>query len=92
MLHFIAGLWHSLTATGRLLVLGATEAWGFWLATIPLLLVVLFAASMLNGVVWRLIEGRLRPHLRDKDAEAALRTEVLWLSPRVPTRPGELFS
>lgn len=79
MLHFIAGLWRSLTATGRLLVLGAGEAWGFWLATIPLLLTVLFAASMLNGLAWRMIEGRLRPKLRDRDAEAALRAEIARL-------------
>ncbi len=72
-------IWHSLTAAGRLLVLGATEAWGFWLTTIPLLLVVLFAASMLNGVAWRLIEGQLRPKLRDRDAEAALRAEITRL-------------
>ncbi len=75
----MVALWHSLTATGRLLVLGATEAWGFWLTTIPLLLVILFAASMFNGVVWRMIEGRLRPHLRDKDAEAQLRAEITRL-------------
>jgi uncharacterized membrane protein (UPF0127 family) len=73
------GIWNALTATGRLLVLGATEAWGFWLATIPLVLLFLFIASMLNGIVWRMIEGRLKPKLRDREAEAKLNATIVNL-------------
>jgi hypothetical protein len=73
---FFIGIWRALTATGRLLFLGATEAWGFWLTTIPLLLVILFAATICNGIAWRLIEGRLHPKMRDKETEARLREEI----------------
>lgn len=66
-------IWRSLTATGRLLVLGATEAWGFWLATIPLVLVLLFIATLLNGIFWRIIEGHLRPKAQRHDAVVRLR-------------------
>lgn len=73
---FFVGIWRALTAVTRLLFLGATEAWGFWLLSIPLLLVILFVAMMVNGIVWRMIESRLHPKMRDKEAEARLREEI----------------
>jgi hypothetical protein len=79
MAQFFVGIWRALTATGRLFFLGATEAWGFWLTTIPLLLVVLFAATICNGITWRLIEGRLHPKMRDKEMEAKFREEIARL-------------
>jgi hypothetical protein len=79
MAEFFIRIWRALTATGRLLFLGATEAWGFWSTTLLLLSVVFFAVHIAGGITWRLIEGRLRPKLRDEEVEALLRAEIRGL-------------
>ncbi len=72
----LAQFWHALTAAGRLFALGAVEAWGFWSTTLLLLGLFIFSMETAGGIFWRLIEGRLRPKLRDRDAEALLRGEI----------------
>lgn len=76
MAQLFVNFWHALTAAGRSFALGTVEAWGFWSTTLLLLLVILFAATMINGIVWRLIEGRLRPKMRDQETEAKLRSTI----------------
>jgi hypothetical protein len=76
MAAFIVGIWRALTATGRLLFLGATEAWGYWSATLLLLCVVFFAVHLAGGVFWRFIEGRLHPKVASPEALAQLRRIV----------------
>lgn len=79
MAQLFVNFWHALTAAGRSFALGTVEAWGFWSTTLLLLLVILFAATMINGIVWRAIEGRLRPKMRDRETETKLRKDILRL-------------
>lgn len=76
MAEFFVRAWHALTAAGRMFALGTFEAVGFWSTTLLLLGVFIFSMEIAGGVAWRMIEGRLRPKLRDKDAEARLHAEI----------------
>lgn len=76
MAELFTGFWNALTAAGRLLALGSLEAWGFWSTTLLLLGLLIYLEEIAGGITWRLIEGRLRPKLRDKEAEGRLREEI----------------
>ncbi len=76
MAEFFIRFWHALTAAGKMFALGTVEAVGFWSTTLLLLGIFIFSMEIAGGVAWRMIEGRLRPHLRDRDAEARLKAEI----------------
>ena len=81
---FFIRIWYVLTAAGRSFALGSIEAWGFWTTTLLLLGVLIYLLEIAGGVTWRLIEGRLRPKLRDQEAAARLRQAILAMK-------GELY-
>jgi hypothetical protein len=83
MAEFFIRIWHALTAAGRSFSLGATEAWGFWSTTLLLLTTVLYLVHIAGGITWRLIEGRMRPKMRDKETETRLREEIRDLKARL---------
>jgi hypothetical protein len=73
---FFIRIWHALTAAGRMFALGSFEAAGFWSTTLLLLGAFIFSMEIAGGVTWRMIEGRLKPKMRDKENEAALRRVI----------------
>lgn len=73
---FFVGIWRALTAVGRSFSLGAVESVGFWSTTLLLLGTFIFSMEVAGGLVWRMIESRLKPKMRDKEAEARLREEI----------------
>jgi len=76
---FFIRIWYALTAASRSFALGAVEAWGFWSTTLLLLGALIYLLEIAGGVTWRLIEGRLRPKLRDQEAAARLRQAILTM-------------
>jgi hypothetical protein len=73
---FFIGIWNALTAFARSFCLGAIEAWGFWSTTLLLLGLFVYLMEIAGGITWRVIEGRLRPQMRDKETEAVLRRVI----------------
>jgi hypothetical protein len=80
---FFVGIWHALTAAGRSFALGSVEAWGFWATTLLLLGILIYLLELAGGITWRMIEGRLRPKMRDQETEAKLRWEIARLKGEV---------
>ncbi|HXK36904.1 MAG TPA: hypothetical protein VJ553_04965 [Candidatus Paceibacterota bacterium] len=76
---FFIRIWRALTAAGRSFALGSVEAWGFWSTTLLLLGLLIYLMEIAGGVTWRMIEGRLRPRMRDQEAAARLRQTILEL-------------
>ncbi|MDD5375756.1 hypothetical protein [Acidithiobacillus sp.] len=80
---FFVGIWRALTAAGRSFSLGAVESWGFWSTTLLLLGTFILGMEMVGGVIWRMVESRMKPKMRDKEAEARLREEIRELKAKL---------
>ncbi len=78
----ITGIWRAVTASRQAFALGAVEAWGFWTTTMLLLGTFIYLMEVAGGITWRLIEGRLHPKMRNREAEARYRLKIMELEAR----------